>query len=470
MVYTTLPYSKIYLSYNAPNNHILLNILLKFWINSTGGLFPLSEMTFRLFALVSSSVVISLMFWFWRRRLGVIAASLTILSFAVSTPFLIYGSALRGYMLSLIFVICGMETAQKFIETGRKKFLLFYLLSALICIAVIPSNIFIFALIAILPLPKSFFLKQSLWDFIRNRWLLALLPLVSFTLFYGPIFNKLYPALKHNNGWLHPTNAVIHLYSAFIITLLPAVILAFTGGFIYTRARSNTKSDNKKRQNRAMSFIKNMNTISLISLCLIFTAPALVISCRNPAPFPRIFFQVWPLWLFIIGSGIKHIVALIRYNTKKLYLISLALSVIAIGWGALIQSAAPELSELFTINFSQDDFFQPYYMKTDFTPMKTVENAVKLANHQNRRVFLSQYADFPSLIFYGKLQKIDDDFWITDYPGKKTLSQTKNKGKYYIIVKDKKDLSLIKKRFKLKILKQLNKNSFQKIYEVKYEN
>jgi len=468
MVYTTLPYSKIYLSYSAPNNHILLNILLKLWINSVGNFFPLSELTFRLFSMVISGTVILLMFRFWYKRLGVIATYFTILSFSISTPFLIYGSALRGYMLSLIFVLCGLEAAMKFTETARKKFLLFYFLSALGSVAVIPSNVFVFAIIAILPLPKRVFSNNSPVRFLKERWLLAILPLLSFLLFYGPIWQHLYFALKNNNGWLHPTYAILHLYAAFSITLLPLISLGIIGGGIYVKSRFNAKFANNRKKSKFYS--KSGTVISVLSLLLIFIAPAMVIICKNPAPFPRVFFQVWPIWLFITGIGIKHIVAANRSyrKSKTIRKTALLLSLIIIGWGFMLQFLSPLLSRIFTRRFSQDDFFQPYYMKASFNPLKTVETAIKLTNKQKQKIFLSQYADFPSLIFYGKLKGVEEDFWITDYPGKKTLTSKKTPGKYYIIVKEQGDLFLIKRRFHLKKIKLLNKKSLQKIYEVKY--
>jgi hypothetical protein len=474
MVYTTLPYSKIYLSYGAPNNHILLNILLKFWLDITGGLFPLSEVTFRLFSLLTSLTIVSLMFLFWRKRLGLYATFLTVLCFTVSTPFLIYGTAIRGYMLSLIFVLCGLESGLRFIESGRKKYALLYFLSALAGIAVIPSNIFVFAIIAIFPPKARGFRFDALLRFIKERWLLAILPFAGLVLFYGPIWKKLYSAIKNNNGWLHPYAAVEHLYAALLLTLLPVILYTIIARLIYKKrynkfqnkesADSHPGSGNRHNQ-------KNY-TMTNILIFIIFAAPALLIISRKPAPFPRVFFQMWPIWLFLAGTGVKRLPALIRstgMNIKRTR-IPFIISTLIVVWGISMQLSAPQLSLIFTRKFSQDDFFQPCYMKKNFTPLETVKSVIKLTGSQKQRVFLSHYSDFPSLIFYGKLKGLTQDFWITDYPGKNRLKILPKGEKYYFVVKNQQDFSFIKTRFKLKNTKIIKENLVQNIYEANYGN
>lgn len=487
MVYATLPYSDIYTHYDAPNNHIFFNMFLKLWLNTLGDLFPVSEIPFRIMTVFISLLAIFLMFHFWRKRLGLYATFLTILCFSVSTPFIIYGTAVRGYMLSFIFIVCGLEAGLKFIETQKSRFAIAYFLSALCAIAVIPSNLFAFAMITIIPskifsdldacirginrknnitstlsvgkgnppvvplVGFNIFIKAFL-VLIKERWLIATLPLVAFFIFYGPIWKNLYYSLKSNNGWLYPFAACIHLYSALFLNFLPILILSVFGAFLFVFRK------NKK------------NIIVLLCIILICLMPGFVIMSLRPAPFPRVFLQMWPIWLFLIGIGIKHLFAVFRLRKSSNHSLCIRcalLAIMIIAWGGILFSINPLLSTLLTKRFSHDDFYHPAYMRKDFNPLKIVDKLLELTGKKKQLVFLSQNADFPSLIFYGKLKGVSQDFWISDFQAKKKLNGAKGAPEYFLVVRNEADLYLIKKRFNLKNVEAVDTSGFQKIYKVK---
>ena len=499
MVYATLPYSDIYTNYNAPNNHILFNMFLRLWLNTLGGLLPVSEIPFRLITVFISLLAICLMFQFWRKRLGLYATFLIILCFSISTPFIIYGTAVRGYMLSFIFIVCGLEAGLKFIETQKSRFAIVYFLSALCAIAVIPSNLFAFAMITIIPsktinelrcINRKNNMTSTLIELIKERWLIATLPLVAFFIFYGPIWKNLYYSLKSNNGWLDSFAACIHLYSALLLNFLPILILSIIGAWLFISRK------------------KKKNIIVFICYILICLMPGVVIMSLKPAPFPRVFLQMWPIWLFMIGIGVKHLFAVFRLRNsssqsicnkeslrkqrgmnrkqivetqceyqkiEKASLLAIKptcgircalLAIMIIAWGGVLHSINPLLSTFLTKRFSHDDFYQPAYMRKDFNPLKIVDKLLELTGKKRQLVFLSQNADFPSLIFYGKLKGVSQDFWISDYQGKKELNGVKGAPKYFLVVRNEADLSLIKKRFNLSNVKAFDSSGFQKIYEV----
>ena len=441
MVYSTLPYADIYSAYDAPNNHILFNMLMHFYLNNCTGNLPVNEAMFRVIPVLTSLLTIFIMFIFWRKRLGTAAACITVLSFSLSTPFIIYGTAVRGYMLSILLIIAGLEFLLRFLETERKRYIIFYFLSALAVVAVIPSNIFAFIMMTLIPtrrITASTPAKAALFKFAKKRLPLMLLPIAAFLLFYAPIMKKLIHALAANNGRLYTWSTVLHLYSGMMIPYLPLFSAAAVGSFIIIKRRKH---------------LRMLPDISLISL--IFITPLLIILLRRPAPFPRVFLQILPIWLYLAGRGVKHLFTYInagnrrkkRGNNSRFFPIFPLFIAVTVIWGLTLHSLNTRLSALLTRQGSQDDFFFPFYMHPEFTPATAVEKLMVISGKKPGTVFLSQNIDFPSLLFYGKLKGVNDNFWINDYPGKKRIGGTPDADIYYIVVKNRADLSLLKKRF-----------------------
>ena len=483
MNFATLPYHEIYTTYTIPNNHILFNVLLKTWLETVAPMMSVSDVQFRVPALLISLVTISAMFAFWRRRLGGATAFIVCLSFAVSTPFIIYGTALRGYMLSIFFIILGMEFSLRWRESSAKKYLVLYFLSTLAAVAVIPTNLLAFAAITFMPPHDVKYdglesLPSALYEILRKRLILGVLPVAAFLMFYAPLWRSLFSALKHNNGWLSSMGACEHLYAGFALSCLPLILLALAG------------LAQRKRDNIFPGAPNILTTIFVVAL------PALVIISRSPSPFPRVFFCFWPIWLYMAGSaarwgGGKCLMFNVQFsifnggekkteeNKKNKPRPSIAKTVThfaiiataVILWGVFTALYAPQLSTVFTKKHSQDDFFKPYFAKGSFDPLTTVNTTIGLTGGEDGRVFLSQNCDFPSIIFYGKLKELSDSFWLFDSPNKAANPFPKTPKKLYIVARDETDLLLITKRFGIieTIALSGNANNFQKIYEVKFE-
>lgn len=452
MEFVMWPYVQIYTNYSIPNNHILFNMLLRLWLDTGGHLFAVSEIPFRFLSLIFSLAVICFMFHFWRKHFGFKISFLITLCFAVSTPFIIYGTAIRGYMLSLLFVLFGIESMQNWWLKAEKRYLCFYFLSALAAVAVIPSNLLVFCILPLLPTKKDFQIsssespKQQSIAFLKSRLLLFLIPMIAFLIFYGPLFKNMFKAIKFNSGWNSPVSALGHLYSAFIISLLPIVILGIMGLF-------------------SLSKLKRKQILKGVLFGLIFLIPGALLLTRNPAPFPRIFFQMWPLWLFILGCSAKHFFSFIKHQSPAKYplLFPIILSAI-ITWGYLQNRFTSELSQVMSFQEPQDDFFLPYYMSDNFRPLKTLAILEKSTGGAKQSTFLSTDSDFRSIIFYGKMQGIPYDTWLFDLP-KQPIKQLPATGKeFFFVCHDETDKNNIIKRFNLSKVKLLEDNGFQKVF------
>ena len=477
MAYSPLSWSKIYTSYTAPNNHILFNMLLHSYLQLVSGFFPASEVLFRIPIAFTSLTTIYLMFFFWKKRIGTKITFIIVLSFIMSPVFAIYGTAVRGYMLSILFILCALESVLKYSTTRKRRYILTYFFCSLLAIAVIPSNLFALVLLLLFPLMKSKNIHQF-YKLILKNISIILCPFIAFILCYEPIWRSLYIALEHNNGWLHPFSACIHLYSGFILILLPIITLSFISISILikrTKHKASTKDSlqqeliNSKITSRVHSQIIIKNLINPTSICtiIIVIAPIIIILWHIPAPFPRVFLQIWPIWLYLLGIALQHLFGIIRknkkYNTEYFFYSILAIVIV---WEIGINKITPELSKTFTRKFSQDDLFQPYFMKKNFTPLDTVNKLLKLTNNQAGQVFLSQNSDFPSIIFYGKLLGINQNFWLTEIPGETKINWHSTKLPCLIVVRNKEDMNIIKKRFNIKEFHKIDSSEAQHIYKL----
>jgi hypothetical protein len=376
-------------------------------------------------------------------------------------------------------------------ETRGKKHLAFYFLSAIAAVAAIPTNLLAFAAITFLPPTevKPNKLKEipyALYALLRERLPLGLLPLLAFAAFYGPLWRSLFSALKHNNGWLSPASASLHLYAGFAVAFFPLLLLAGAN-----LAKNHiAKRGNPPNEKNAMNAL-----LAIFAVIL----PTLVICSRTPAPFPRVFICFWPIWLYLTGKAITRkrrgrgessmlnvqcsihndggtladSLSSVGFASSPMKFAILAATVIL--WGVLTALFASELSETFTKKYSQDDFFKPYFMRRSFNPLDTVNAIIKLTGKKRGRVFLSQNCDFPSIIFYGKLKGLPDDFWLFDSPGKKASPFSEKTGSVYIVARGDSDLLLISQRFGIKqaatpILTTATMDilcPFQRIYETR---
>jgi hypothetical protein len=198
----------------------------------------------------------------------------------------------------------------------------------------------------------------------------------------------------------------------------------------------------------------------------IFLLPFAAVLARRPAPFPRVFLQMWPIWIYLVGKAAARLLASRRAKRKSpaALLAAVLAGVVATGAASRVWNA--ELSSLFTAEGSADDFFRPYYMKGDFDPPKTVEKLMALTQGHPKRAFLSQNADFPSIIFYGKLKGVGEDYWLFDFPGKTRLPNLDPSmgGRVFLVVWNKNDARLLKNRFLLKNVHRIDAETAQKIF------
>jgi hypothetical protein len=359
----------------------------------------------------------------------------------VSLPFAIYATALRGYMLSFLLIIIALEVALCYRDAGKPVNLIFFSILAFLATGITPTNLIAFAAIYLLVLPS---LKPK--EIISDKTIyLGIIPVAAFFIFYIPIFGKLMRALSLSEGWSNGIYASIHFYSAFIISFMTLIILALIG----------------------IVFQKEKLTATLkVQIALIFLIPAAVFLLKTPAPFPRAFFCLWPIWIFILclmaDASIKH------FNGKFPGRALIAILCVCYAWALWPYAFSSQLSDRLSKG-GQDDFFKPYFMRAEFNPIETVKKSIELAGAKNGGFsFVDFSADYPSIIFYSRLLKVDDSFWIFDRPNRKVASLG-NIESIYVISRSQDEMESIAKRFNLKSYELAADCGYQKIYLVKLQ-
>lgn len=389
--------SKIYHAYVIPNNHIVYTAILKLWFELYSPEIML-DLFLRLPSLIFGMTAVIIIYCRWRKRFGMLAA-VTAAGCLASTPaFSIYAVAVRGYMLAFLLVLIGLELAGCWMTKRNWYILSGYFLVAWLAVGVMPTCIFAFIAIILLffPLPLS---RSAI-----IRWLpLAIIPPAAAAVFYVPILPSLLKAAALKEGWSSPVAAMVTFYSAVIIAVLP-LLPAVLWQLPWQRRR-------------------NYAVWRLLLTCCIMLLPVLFFLIRSPAPFPRIFFPLLPVWLFLLCRSISQFVAVlrlkrIRYSTTWLFA---ALSIVFF-WGLFQHSVAEFISDKIVADKGVDDYFSPYYIRSSYNPAGMIKKLQQLSGKTvPDNTYISFMADPYPIGLYGRLCGIDEESWHFDNPRRKVL-------------------------------------------------
>lgn len=421
---------EIYHNYVIPNNHIVYTVLLKFWVYAYQPVVAF-DVHLRLFSLVIALAAFAIMFVRWRKRCGTCPVALVCACFAFSLPFGIYSVAVRGYMLSFLLIVASLEFARQWIVRPNWKTGAAYFIISLLAVGTIPSNII--ALGAVVLCFAEFPLKNK--KLIAGYLFLAIIPLIALALFYLPISRGVSRVMALKEGWPDGVAAMTVLYLSWAVSFLPVIVSAiFAAPWLLKRKHSWMKA---------------------LSLVIVVLLPVPFFLIISPAPFPRVFFAIWPVWMYLLCRGLGHLFALARLKQYRLAakpLLPLAILAGAVFACGMVQ---PEIKEYLSAKYvgqrSLDDFFCPYYMKESFNPFDAVKSLqVQGATEQPAKIYISFNADPYSIVFYGKMLGISPDVWCFDNPKGHVLSLDNNCRRAILGGAD--EQSVFLERFKGKLL------------------
>jgi len=429
----------IYQNYIIPNNHIIYTICLRLWNELYISSFS-PDFYWRLFTVLTAAITVGIMFERWRKRYGMMTLALVLFAFSYSLPFEIYATAIRGYMLSMLWIVLSVEFARAWVFKANWRNGTGYFIFSLLAVGTIPSNLLALAGIVIFFFPYFGFKKVFKWKFIY----LATAPLAATALFYLPISSRVAEILKLHEGWIGKLNVVQVVYSSFIIAFLPLIIVALTGGIVYLSRKKNR------------NFLWGL---------LIFLIPLIVVFLRDPAPFPRVFVTLWPLWILLLCAGLRHFIALCRIRKNHLFAVGFLLAA-CFGWGMLCHSYRASLAMAFHEEPHLDDFYAPYYMAAEHKPWSLIQKIKKISGDNEVSVYLSFNAEPCVITLYSRMAGIKSINWIFDKP--RTKVSVLSPGTWIVIKKfefDRGELENIKKRFGVKV-KPLFQNGVYLVFEI----
>ncbi len=384
----------IYHNYVIPNNQIIHTIFVHGLLNFAPGGTSLVFWLRMLPVLAALGTVLVLYFRF-RRICGTWAITAVLTAWIVSTPFVIFGTALRGYMLSAFWIALALTAAMEFAENGGKREWCIWAVTSLLAVGTIPTNLAGLAAVVLYVLPlygDDFYRKKQFW-------LLAGTPFLMLILFYGPIAPAFLKCSQLGEGWQDGLAAwqaaSLPVAVAFAVLMLPAALGTW---FVVRRPGF-----------RWVYSARGAIWLLPLTACLILPV----------APFPRTFFPVWPVFAVLLASAVRHFAAgwfgVSRRRSGKIFLILLIPGVFL--WWAMTDFSG------FRNAFAQrcggadgDDYFAPYFMRQEFLPAETVEVIRRQDPAGQYKLYCSFRADPWSMLFQLVLSGFPGDYCVFDGP------------------------------------------------------
>ncbi len=378
--------AQIYRSYIIPNNQILYTATLHYWIKLFPGYID-SVVWLRLFSFLIALLTLIQLHHCFRVRMGGRVILLPVLiALAVSVPFLIYASALRGYMLSAFLVVIALDAALNFAGRADARRGIAYAFWSFAVIAVIPSNLLALGGVALYAMPlcgRRFYTKRAFWG-------LVTIPLVAFALFYLPIFSKLLKSMALGEGWRNAPLALLAVYAAFFASFA-MLLLPACGVF-------------RKRDWYRRNWLR-------LCRAAIWLLPIPAVLLLPVAPFPRVFFPLWPLWVLLLAGGLRDLTAYhcrLRRRRRWNFRVWIgALAIVALGWGFVMQQQT--VRRMFSDRFGgavQDDYFYGYYLRDTHKPRITIAEISRRVGTRPQVFYMSFAADPWALMYYLNTSKI----------------------------------------------------------------
>jgi hypothetical protein len=434
-------YIGIYRQYVIPNNHILYSVFMRFWMHNVCPFISFSNYSFRLPSMIAAFAFLLSSFLFWRKHFSDFSVFIVLLAFTVSPAFLIYAVAVRGYMFSILTVSLAIIAVFKVCE-NRKTWFPAYCLLSLISVGIMPTNAFAIFAVSLLP----FVFGKAKITF-PNFLKFSSVPFIALLCFYLPIFPQFIKTISIKEGWSSGFAAIgVFYFSTFIILLIPSASAIFS-----------------------LTIPKKGEIIEGLLCVFIFIIPAFFFILRSPAPFPRTFISLLPVWLFLLSAGVHALEKKIPEKCGQRFanFATLFLTMICMGYGLILNSNKTTLSAVFSKD-GQDDFFEPYFMKNDFQPDGITINLMKLTDKKEGIVFADMNSDPPSLIFSSLRFGLKNNFILCDRPRTKIalFPQNYEEKEAFIIASGKDRAESVSSRFGLEILSEEGGFGSQKIFRV----
>jgi hypothetical protein len=252
-------------------------------------------------------------------------------------------------MLAAAAVSGGVWMVTRYLECGRNRFLAGWFIFSLLGVGTMPGTL------AGLAGALLYALGFCRWDILKNRrlYLAALTPPAAFLLFYLPIWKNLLRCAALGEGWHNGSAMLLALTMGIVFTFLPILIPA------------------------ALGMIKKHRFTPGIFHLLIWLLPVPAAYVFKVAPFPRVFFPLFPVFTLLLARGIQSFLALMRRKRGRKYAEAIRIFILLaiILWFDLsrFEPLRAKLSSLHPCPGGQDDFIDCHFVKQNFSPRETAQ-------------------------------------------------------------------------------------------------
>jgi hypothetical protein len=447
-----LPFYDIYKQYTIANNHIAYSIVLKLWDICSGDLFIKSELHYRIFSVMIGLSALVVIYSFIKRIFSKKTAFFITLIFAVSQPFAIYSTAIRGYMFSFLFISITLYSTYYLYQKDSYLNRVIYFFSTLLTIAIMPSNILgiYIGILGIIPFADNYFKnKQKLTQifFNKKQFYIFFVPIIVFLIFYLPLWDKLFAIAVHNSGTVSVISSISNIYLGFFLAFFPLICLLIFVLLHQKIANSQIEGSATFDNVSTLQYNLKKSYLGYGAFVLFICCPLIILTTGRVVAFPRLFFQLWPLGIIYCANILewcfgKYILLKCRKNKLEInelehnMIFNSRLHLLYIGiilfWGGLMLNCNYLLSDMFFYNGLYDDFLSPYYLR-NYNPKKMILDLKELSSNSNIPVYVSESTDFASIILYSTILEQKKLFNYVKLPMmSKSLELPKGQKFYYI--------------------------------------
>ena len=436
MDWLLFPFYEIPFRYTIPNNHIFYTVCLSLW-NSLLNICGLHNFYFlRILSLLFGICAV----WLIARRLnraGGIYASLPILLlFVASGPMILFSTALRGYMPSLLFVFASFLSAESWMKQKKQRNLFLYIIFSYLSVLTIPTNILSIGAGLIFLLPLALRNRNEFLRFV----FLGILALAAMLCAYLPILQKFLSVAKIREGWYSYPDFLWNYYGTFLFIFFPMLFFIFWGLFRFPHKK----------------YLK----WRLFCFMGIFFLPMGFGLLFQLAPFPRVFFPLYSFFPLIFSYLLSGCLKRKKGVLQKLPLL------ISVIWMLALPHLTPVVSlKLFQFHH-KDDLLLPYPISTSFRPHKIMQFVeTGYVQGRMRNLFIDFDADPPSISFLLLRSNVPYEVLLRDHPRKGPVQELPPGT--WIICRDDQNFQKVRKRFGLQENYRMMEETsglYQKIY------
>lgn len=362
----------IYRNYVIPNNHILYTVVLHYFLKLLPPGFP-PDLWLRLPSLVFAVALLVYAWRRFRRICGAVPLWITLALLAVSPPFLVFATAVRGYMLGALFSVwvagCALELAASF----RIKPFVKYFIASLGAVLTVPSDLAALAGAVLFALPLC---GAKFWR-TRRFYVLLSTPALALAVAYLPVWRNFVRVAQLGEGWHDRWSSLaavgLALASAFgaLLLLLPAE---------WVRC-----------------FRRRRRELWRAALWLLPLPAAFAFAV---APFPRVYFPLFPILALTVARALRRFAGDVWYRIVPSRSVHLK-----VGAGLIVLVLSVSLWHLPVLRTLSphvggdlgDDFFHGYHLRPEHQPDKVAEALEKL---HAPTVYLSFLSDPWANMFY----------------------------------------------------------------------